>query len=355
MLLSTETELIVARVFIQQQCAIQELEQLHLALQLLKDLCAIARSQALPRRGIALLSKDTITLRKSSSSLASSSGLRSENALFRGSIIFGTALMAAFRPAGVMRIRCRRASRASMEREISLSLTSESRMRVIFARLVPTRSLSSLGDAQPCSLAVNKQSTWKELSVRQIGPTCALADELGITIDWQALIVTPSKTPAAPPSGDDRGARHRRFRADYLDLDIARYAADRGLSISGLQRRPDSTLAAIGLLWAQRQGPSLARTYVERAFERYCQEAPDIEDERSIRALLTEIESPVSGFEAFLKGDGFTKLARIQLELRDMRVFEVPTYILNGDTFPGRQHLPLIRSRLPSRSELPPT
>jgi len=186
-----------------------------------------------------------------------------------------------------------------------------------------------------------------------IGPTCALAQELGITIDWQPLVVTPSKTPAAPPSGDDRGARHRRFRADYLERDIARYAADRGLAIGGLHRRKDSTLAAIGLLWAERQGPLLARAYVERVFERYWQEDLDIEDERSIRALLAEIEAPVSGFEAFVKGDGHTQLARIQSELRDMGVFEVPTYLLNDDIFLGRQHLPLVRSRLSARGEVP--
>jgi len=183
------------------------------------------------------------------------------------------------------------------------------------------------------------------------GPTCALADEIGIAIDWQPLIVTPSKTSAAPSSGDDRGARHRRFRADYLDREIARYAADRGLSIGGRQRRTDSTLAAIGLLWVQRQGPSFARAYVERVFERYWQDALDIEDERSIRAVLTEIEAPISGFEAFVKGDGSAALARIQSELRDKGVFEVPTYLLNEDTFLGRQHLPLLRSLLSARSQ----
>jgi 2-hydroxychromene-2-carboxylate isomerase len=188
-----------------------------------------------------------------------------------------------------------------------------------------------------------------------IGATCALADELRITIDWQPLIVTPSKTPAAPSSGDDRGARHRRFRADYLERDIARYAADRGLAISGLMRHPDSTLAAIGLLWAQRQGPSLARSYVERVFERYWQEALDIEDERSICALLTQIKAPLSGFEAFVRGDGRAELERIQSKLRDMGVFEVPTYILNGDTFLGRQHLPFIRSRFSAGSASPQT
>jgi 2-hydroxychromene-2-carboxylate isomerase len=149
-----------------------------------------------------------------------------------------------------------------------------------------------------------------------------------------------------PSSGDDRGARHRRFRADYLERDIARYAADRGLAIGDLHRRNDSTLAAIGLLWAERQGPSLARVCVERVFARYWEENLDIEDERSIRALLTEIDAPLSGFEAFVEVEGPTKLAQIQSELRDKGVFEVPTYLLNNDIFLGRQHLPLIRSRL---------
>jgi 2-hydroxychromene-2-carboxylate isomerase len=187
-----------------------------------------------------------------------------------------------------------------------------------------------------------------------IGPTCALADKLGVTIDWQPLVVTPSKAAAARPSGDDRGARHRRYRATYMDRDIARYAADRGLVIDGLLRRKDSTLAAVGLLWAQREGPSLARTYVEQVFKRYAQDNLDIEDVHSISGLLTKIGAPESGFEAFVKGDGPTQLARIQSDLRDLGVFEVPTYLLNDDVFLGRQHLPLIRSLLSTKTESPP-
>jgi 2-hydroxychromene-2-carboxylate isomerase len=185
-----------------------------------------------------------------------------------------------------------------------------------------------------------------------IASTCALADELGITINWRPLIVTPSKITAAASSEDDRGSRHRRFRADYLARDITRYAADRDLALGALHRGQDSTLAAIGLLWAERQGPSFARSYVERVFERYWQESLDIEDERSIQALLIEIGSSVSGFDAFVKGDGRGELAQLQSELRGRGVFEVPTYLVDDDIFLGRQHLPLIRSRLSSRSGL---
>jgi 2-hydroxychromene-2-carboxylate isomerase len=176
-----------------------------------------------------------------------------------------------------------------------------------------------------------------------IAPTLAMADELGIEIDWLPMVTGQSP---APPTGNDRGARHRRIRADYLDRDVARYAAARGLEIRGFDRPRDSSLAAIGLLWAKRQDSKVARTYAERVFERYGREAIDLEDENAIRALLAEIGAPVSGFEAFAKDDGRAALARIQSELREAGAFEVPTYLLNGEIYLGRQHLPRIRSML---------
>jgi 2-hydroxychromene-2-carboxylate isomerase len=176
-----------------------------------------------------------------------------------------------------------------------------------------------------------------------IAPTCAMADELGIEIDWLPMITSPA---SAPPTGNDRGSRHRRIRADYLERDVSRYAADRGLVLPGLHPHNDSTVAAIGLLWTKRHGPSLARAYVERVFERYGREMLDLADENAIRGVLTEVGAPLSGFEAFAKDEGRAELARIQTELRDAGVFDVPTYLLNNEVYLGRQHLPLIRSML---------
>lgn len=198
------------------------------------------------------------------------------------------------------------------------------------------------GGARPGSLsvAIDFKSPNAYLA---IGPTCALAEELGVAVDWQPFLVAPWKMPLSPSPGDDRGTRHRRFRAEYLECDVTRYAADRGLAMRGLYRQTDSTLAAIGLLWAQRGGPSLAREYVESVFEGYWREQLDIEDERAVRALLAEINAPVSGFETFVKGGGRAELERVQSKLRKAGVFDVPTYRLNDDVFLGRQHLPLIR------------
>jgi 2-hydroxychromene-2-carboxylate isomerase len=185
-----------------------------------------------------------------------------------------------------------------------------------------------------------------------LGPTCAMADDLGISIDWMPLIV--SSPDSSRGSSEDRGARHRRIRADYIKRDLFRYAADRGLELSGFYRAQDSTLAAIALLWVRRESPSLMRKYVESVFQGIAHSALAVEDERSICALLVEIGAPVTGFEAFARHEGRTELAAIKSRLQEIGVFEVPTYVVNGDAFLGRQHLPLLRSMLAARQTATP-
>jgi 2-hydroxychromene-2-carboxylate isomerase len=179
-----------------------------------------------------------------------------------------------------------------------------------------------------------------------IGPTCALAEQLGCSIKWRPFLVAPWKNHGIAAGANDRGARHRRIRADYIEADVIRYAGDRGLPIRGLDRQTDSSLAAIGLLWI-RQGPEpITRAYVQRVFERYWREELDIQDEGELCALLAEIGARSDGFTAFARGEGRTELERAQSESINAGIFEVPTYLLNGDMYVGRQHLPLIGALL---------
>jgi 2-hydroxychromene-2-carboxylate isomerase len=204
----------------------------------------------------------------------------------------------------------------------------------------PEASVGHPTETTQLSVAIDFKSPQAYLAIR---PTCAMADELGIAIDWQPLIGTP---PSSPPTGNDRSSRHRRIRAEYLDRDVIRYAADRGLALGDIHRSSDSTLASIGLLWVKHQAPSVARSFVENVFDRYWRGTLDLENDRAIRAMLMEIGAPVDGFEAFAKEEGRAERARIQSELRDAGIFEVPTYLVNGEPYLGRQHLPLIRSLL---------
>ena len=76
-----------------------------------------------------------------------------------------------------------------------------------------------------------------------LAPTRALEARLGIAFDWRPFLVPPLSPPRAARADDDRGARHRRMRAEYLARDLARTAAARGLALGDLYRAPDTTAA----------------------------------------------------------------------------------------------------------------
>ncbi|MBV8453576.1 MAG: DsbA family protein [Deltaproteobacteria bacterium] len=213
-------------------------------------------------------------------------------------------------------------------------------------RLAENAGVSS-GAAGPLSVAIDFKSPNAYLAIE---PTCALAEQLRVSVDWQPFLVSPWKNHSPSAGANDRGARHRRLRADYAEREVVRYAAGRGLAMHGLHRQTDSSLAAIGLLWTRRGPAPLARAYVERVFERYWREELDIEDERALSALLVEIGAPVAGFAAFARADGRAELERMQTESIKAGIFEVPTYLLDGDMYVGRQHLPLIRALLPGET-----
>ena len=184
-----------------------------------------------------------------------------------------------------------------------------------------------------------------------IGPTRAIAEQSGVAIDWQPFLVSSWKDYSAGSGTNDRGARHRRVRAEYIERDVMRYAAAKGLTIRGLHRQTDSTLAAIGLLWTRLAAAARATEYVQCVFDRYWCEQLNIADESAVRSLLEELGVPVAGFAAYASGEGRAELERLQAELAKAGVFDVPTYLLNGEVYVGRQHLPLIRALLSEKPD----
>ena len=87
-------------------------------------------------------------------------------------------------------------------------------------------------------------------------------------------------------------------------MDCRRQARKRGLLILGTRKIWDSSLAAIGMLWAKRQGKRQFRTYHDRVFERFWRRELDIENPASIAAVLSEVDADTTGFSSYLTGEG---------------------------------------------------
>ena len=179
-----------------------------------------------------------------------------------------------------------------------------------------------------------------------------LEDETGVALDWLPYTLDiPSYLGSAKlgPDGavleQDR-TEHQWRRVKYSYMDVRRYANLRGLTVRGTQKIWDSSLAAIGMLWAKRREKALFRRYHDIVFERFWKRELDIEDPAVIRSVMVEAGIAADGFGDFLEGEGQVEHNRIRAEAETAGVFGVPTFVVDGELFWGREHLPLIRSRL---------
>ncbi len=151
-------------------------------------------------------------------------------------------------------------------------------------------------------------------------------------VDEDGHVVEQNRTP------------HQWRRVRYSYMDARRYANLRGLTIRGPQKIWDSSLAAIGLLYAKDQG--VFRAYNDMVYERFWRRELDIEDPAVIEAALSEAGAETSDFRSYADGDGRALHDRVRAEAEKRGVFGVPTFVLDDEIFWGREHLALIRLRL---------
>jgi 2-hydroxychromene-2-carboxylate isomerase len=183
-------------------------------------------------------------------------------------------------------------------------------------------------------------------------PAYELSRDFGVHLDWLPYrLDIPSFLGSArlDASGrvveEDRNA-HQWRRVKYSYMDCRRQAKKRGLTIRGTQKIWDSSLALIGMLYAKRQGDAVLRHYHDITFERFWKRELDIENPAVVTAVLTEAGADMGGFAAYLAGDGRAELDRVCREAEERGVFGVPSFIVDGELFWGREHLPDIREIL---------
>lgn len=181
--------------------------------------------------------------------------------------------------------------------------------------------------------------------------TYELERDFPVRLDWRPYILDiPSYLGSARVDADgavmeeSRNA-HQWRRVRYSYMDCRRAARKRGLIIRGTQKIWDSTLAAAGMLFAQRAGDTVFRRYHDWVFERFWQRALDIEDVAAIGAALDAAGADGAAFAAEAE-EGRAAVARISREAEAQGVFGVPSFVVEGELFWGREHLPDIRAML---------
>ena len=145
---------------------------------------------------------------------------------------------------------------------------------------------------------------------------------------------------------EEQRSAHQWRRVKYSYMDCRRQARKQGLTIRGTVKIWDTVLGACGLLWAKRQSEAVLRGYHDRVFERFWKRELDIEDPAVIAALLAEAGAATKGLADYLAGEGRAEVERISRAAEGQGIFGVPSFVLDGELFWGREHLPDIREKL---------
>jgi len=179
-----------------------------------------------------------------------------------------------------------------------------------------------------------------------------LERDLPVRVDWLPYVLDiPSFLGSARVDENGRVVEEQRNahqwrRVRYSYMDCRRQARKRGLTIRGPQKIWDSTLAARGMLYAKRQGAAVLRRYHDLTFERFWKRELDIEDPDVVGAVLTEAGADTAGFSAYSAREGSEELKRVCRAAEAIGVFGVPTFVIDGELFWGREHLSEIRTML---------
>lgn len=198
-----------------------------------------------------------------------------------------------------------------------------------------------------------------------LGPTLALADEVGAAVDWRPLHLKPRRSKAAPAAS--RSGLHVRMRAEYRRREQALYAGNQGIELIHPPTEFDSFAANAGLLWMRRQGAAAGRcrAYVTQVFTETWAGRMDPADVNAVAAAIAaaggEGDKGEGGkgegkkaLQAYLAGAAQAELDAVSAEARALGANDTPAFVVGGELYIGRQHLPVIRWWLTGQVGEPP-
>ena len=129
-------------------------------------------------------------------------------------------------------------------------------------------------------------------------------------------------------------------------MDARRYASLRDLTLKGTEKIWDSSIAGIAMLWAKRQGRVITKQFIDLTYESFWKRELDIEDVEIVKNTLVSAGADIRGFLDFVKVEGREMHDSLQNEILEKGYYGVPSYVIDGEVYFGREHLPRVRWHL---------
>ncbi len=188
------------------------------------------------------------------------------------------------------------------------------------------------------------------LAYLALHPAIEFANSLAIEINWLPLPTPTLSPPTAPKPNDDRGIRHRRNRARAIAREIETYSRQQGLEIRDYYRQGNADAANLGWLWVRERYRDRLLPYLTELFRLYWSVQLEPSSTDQVATLLDSVNASGASFRNWCIEEGPGTAVALADELRELGMFQVPTFIVDDEVFIGRQHLPMIRWVLEGRT-----
>ena len=179
-------------------------------------------------------------------------------------------------------------------------------------------------------------------------PAIELGRDAGVDINWLPVRSQTLRPPSASSREDDRGTRHKRWRAQMIAREIAVYAEAQGLRIEGPYRDGPSTAFELAWVWVRDAARESIEPFLEQAFCRYWAVGLDIGSIEDVATVVEQCGLETVAFREWAS-DEVEAATSVSEQLAEAGVFQTPAYLVGAEVFLGRQHLPMIRWILEGR------
>jgi 2-hydroxychromene-2-carboxylate isomerase len=128
------------------------------------------------------------------------------------------------------------------------------------------------------------------------------------------------------------------------------YAEAQGLTLLDYYREADATAVHLGWLFLREFSGEWLEAYLRTVFRSYWAGDLAPEDVESVALIVEGVGGDATDFRNWAEEEGPGALAEIATDLAARGITAVPGYLVQGEFFQGRQHLPMIGWILDGRS-----
>lgn len=169
-------------------------------------------------------------------------------------------------------------------------------------------------------------------------PTLALQEKLGLTLEFLPFRTSQWAIPDEK-NEETRGEAHRRVRALARRDTHLKYAALQGAPMT-FRDEPGETDAALAALLHVQSSPD---KFISAAFAAYWTGQADLNDPAVVRALMEAGGCDPSEFDLEKR---LAELEAVQRDAEEVGIIDAPAYVIDGQIFIGREHLPWLEAAL---------